>query len=167
VTHSSNEAVSGITWKHVKVAPAIVRCRTAALVAISMNALAAGNRAISFNSCRNRHCPQCQAAARERWLEKTSSELLPTPYSACRLHPSSKLAPLALQNKKGRLHLLFRTSAETLLEVARDPKHLGARNRFLSVLLPGVKNSNSHPHVLCVVRLVTICRSDALDQATL
>jgi hypothetical protein len=123
-----------ITWKHVKVLLAIARCRTAALGGHLDECTRCGHRAISYNSCRNRHCPKCQAGARDRWLENRRRELLPTPYVHAVFTLPRHLAPLVLQNKKVIYDLLFRTSAETLLEVARDPKHLGAQIGFFSVL---------------------------------
>ena len=83
-------------------------------------------------TCRNRHCPKCQTGARDRWLEKRRRELLPTPYVHVVFTLPRHLAPLALQNKKVVYDLLFRTSAETLLQVARDPKHLGAAATLLT-----------------------------------
>jgi len=140
-----------ITWKHVKVLLAIARCRTAALGGHLDECTRCGHRAISYNSCRNRHCPKCQAGARERWLEKRRRELLPTPYVHVVFTLPRELAPLALQNKKVVYDLLFRTSAETLLEVARDPKHLGAEIGFFSVLHTWSQKLELHPHVHCVV----------------
>src|SRR5882762_4401660 len=125
-----------ITWKHVKVLLAIARCRTAALGGHLDECTRCGHRAISYNSCRNRHCPKCQAGARERWLEKRRRELLPTRYVHVVFTLPRHLAPLVLQNKKVVYDLLFRTSAETLLEVARNPEHLGAEIGFFSVSCP-------------------------------
>jgi hypothetical protein len=140
-----------ITWKHVKVLLAIARCRTAALGGHLDECTRCGHRAISYNSCRNRHCPKCQAGARERWLEKRRRELLPTQYVHVVFTLPRHLAPLVLQNKKIVYDLLFRTSAETLLEVARDPKHLGAEIGFFSVLHTWSQKLELHPHVHCVV----------------
>jgi hypothetical protein len=140
-----------ITWKHVKVLLAIARCRTAALGWHLDECTRCGHRAISYNSCRNRHCPKCQAGARERWLEKRRQELLPTPYVHVVFTLPRHLAPLVLQNKKILYDLLFRTSAETLLEVARDPQHLGAEIGFFSVLHSWSQKLEFHPHVHCVV----------------
>jgi Putative transposase/Transposase zinc-binding domain len=140
-----------ITWKHIKVLLAIVRCRTAVLGGHLDECTRCGHRVISFNSCRNRHCPKCQTGARERWLEKRRRELLPTPYVHVVFTLPRHLAPLALQNKKVVYDLLFRTSAETLLEVARDPKHLGAEIGFFSVLHSWSQKLELHPHVHCVV----------------
>jgi Putative transposase/Transposase zinc-binding domain len=102
-------------------------------------------------SCRNRHCPKCQTAARDRWIATRQRELLPTPYAHVVFTLPSRLAPLVLQNKKVLYDLLFRTSAETLLEVARNPEHLGAEIGFFSVLHSWSQQLNLHPHVHCVV----------------
>jgi len=140
-----------ISWKHVKVLLAIQRCRTAVLGGHLDECTRCGHRAISYNSCRNRHCPKCQAGARDRWLEKRRRELLPTPYVHVVFTLPRPLAPLALQNKKIVYDLLFRTSAETLLEIARDPRHLGAKIGFFSVLHTWNQKLQLHPHVHCVI----------------
>ena len=124
-----------IRWSHIKVLLAIARCRTAALGGHVDECTRCGYRAtISYNSCRNRHCPKCQTAAREQWIAARQRELLPTPYMHVVFTLPRRLAPLVLQNKKVIYDLLFRTSAETLLEVARDPRLLGAEIGFFSVL---------------------------------
>lgn len=140
-----------ITWKHVKVLLAIRRCRTAALGGHLDQCTRCGDRAISYNSCRNRHCPKCQAAARDRWLAARRQELLPTSYVHVVFTLPQRLAPLALQNKKVIYDLLFRASAETLLKVARNPKHLGAEIGFFSVLHTWNQKLGLHPHLHCVV----------------
>jgi hypothetical protein len=140
-----------ITWKHVKVLLAIRRCRTAALGGHLDECTRCGHRAISYNSCRNRHCPKCQAAARDRWLAARRQELLPTSYVHVVFTLPQRLASLALQNKKVVYDLLFRASAETLLEVARNPRHLGAEIGFFSVLHTWNQKLGLHPHVHCVV----------------
>jgi hypothetical protein len=141
-----------IRWKHVKVLLAIARCRTAALGGHLDECTRCGHRAtISYNSCRNRHCPKCQTAARERWIAARRRELLPTRYLHVVFTLPHRLGPLVLQNKKVLYDLLFRTSAETLLEVARDPRHLGAEIGFFSVLHTWSQKLNLHPHVHCVV----------------
>src|SRR6202142_2121122 len=119
-----------LSWKHVKVLQAIRRCRTAALGGHLDQCTRCGHRAISYNSCRNRHCPKCQTAARERWIAARRSELLPARYVHVVFTLPGQLAPLALQNTKVIYGLLLRASAETLLEVARDPRHLGAEIGF-------------------------------------
>ena len=136
---------------HLKVLTAIERCRTAALGGHLDECVRCGHRAISFNSCRNRHCPKCQANARDRWLEARQRELLPTRYVHVVFTLPHELAPLALQNKRVMYDLLFRISAETLLEIARDPQHLGAHIGFFSVLHTWNQKLEHHPHVHCVV----------------
>ncbi len=140
-----------LSWKHVKVLRAIARCRTAALGGHLDECTRCGHRAISYNSCRNRHCPKCQTAARERWIAARQRELLPTRYVHVVFTLPRELAPLVLQNKKVIYDLLFRASADTLLEVARDPKHLGAEIGFFSVLHTWNQKLGLHPHVHCVV----------------
>ena len=136
---------------HLKVLTAIERCRTAALGGHLDECVRCGHRAISFNSCRNRHCPKCQANARDRWLEARQRELLRTRYVHVVFTLPHELAPLALQNKRVMYDLLFRISAETLLEIARDPQHLGADIGFFSVLHTWNQKLEHHPHVHCVV----------------
>jgi hypothetical protein len=141
-----------LRWKHIKVLLAIRRCRTAALGGHLDECTRCGHRApISYNSCRDRHCPKCQTAARDRWIAARRQELLPTRYLHVVFTLPHRLAPLVLQNKKVLYALLFRTSAETLLEVARDPRHLGAEMGFFSVLHTWSQQLNIHPHVHCVV----------------
>ena len=141
-----------LRWKHIKVLLAIRRCRTAALGGHLDECTRCGHRApISYNSCRDRHCPKCQIAARERWIAARQRELLPTRYLHVVFTLPHRLAPLVLQNKKVLYGLLFRTSAETLLEVARHPRHLGAEIGFFSVLHTWSQKLKIHPHVHCVV----------------
>ena len=119
---------------HIKVLLAIARCRTAALGGHIDECSRCGRRAtISYNSCRHRHCPKCQTGSRERWLEARRRQLLPSPYVHVVFTLPAQLAPLALQNKRIIYDLLLRASAETLLEVARDPRQLGAEIGFFSV----------------------------------
>src|SRR3989449_1910019 len=141
-----------LRWKHIKVLLAIRRCRTAALGGHLDECTRCGHRApISYNSCRDRHCPKCQTAARDRWIAARRRELLPTRYLHVVFTLPHRLAPLVLQNKKVLYGLLFRTSAETLLQVARDPKHLSAEIGFFSVLHTWSQKLEIHPHVHCVV----------------
>jgi hypothetical protein len=140
-----------LRWKHIKVLLAIARCRTAALGGHLDQCTRCGHRAISYNSCRNRHCPKCQTAARDRWIAARQKELLPTHYVHVVFTLPAQLAPLALQNKKLLYGLLLRASAETLLEVARDPRHLGAEIGFFSVLHTWSQKLTLHPHVHCVI----------------
>jgi hypothetical protein len=139
------------TWLHLKVLNAILACRTAACGGHVDECARCGHRAISFNSCRNRHCPKCQANARDRWLAARRLDLLPTRYVHVVFTLPRPLAPLALQNKREIYGLLFRASAETLLAVGRDPRHLGAELGFFSVLHTWSQLLLHHPHVHCVV----------------
>jgi hypothetical protein len=140
-----------LTWFHVKVLNAILYCRTSALGGHVDACSRCGYQAISYNSCRNRHCPKCQANARDRWLDARCRDLLPTRYVHVVFTLPHQLAPLALQNKREIYSLLFRASAETLLEVASDPKHLGAEIGFFSILHTWNQQLLHHPHVHCVV----------------
>jgi len=141
-----------IRWQHVKVLLAIRRCRTAALGGHVDQCTRCGHRAtISYNSCRNRHCPKCQTAARDRWIAARQKELLPTRYVHVVFTLPASLAPLTLQNKKFIYGLLLQASAETLLEVACDPRHLGAEIGFFSVLHTWNQKLGLHPHVHCVI----------------
>jgi Putative transposase/Transposase zinc-binding domain len=140
-----------INGQHEKVLLAITRCRTAALGGHRDQCLDCGHTAISYNSCRNRHCPRCQGNARLRWLQARERELLPTRYVHVVFTLPRELAPLALQNKRLIYSLLFHASAETLLEIAGNPRHLGAEIGFFSVLHTWDQRLQHHPHVHCVV----------------
>jgi hypothetical protein len=139
------------SWLHLKVLVAIERCRTAAMGGHLDQCSGCGHRAISYNSCRNRHCPKCQSQARDRWLEARRAELLPTPYAHVVFTLPHQLAPLALQNKEVIYGLLFRASAQTLIAIASDSRHLGAEIGFFSVLHTWNQKLQHHPHVHCVV----------------
>lgn len=140
-------------WSHVKVLRAVARCRTAALGGHRDRCPRCGyeDAAFSYNSCRNRHCPKCQTAARNRWVADRQSEVLPVGYFHVVFTLPHELSALALQNKKQVYGLLFRASAETLLEVAANPDRLGAEVGFLSILHTWGQNLLLHPHVHCVV----------------
>ena len=141
-----------MSWQHRKVLLAITRCRTATLGGHRDRCTNCGHTtAISYNSCRNRHCPKCQGNARLRWLQARERELLPTRYVHAVFTLPRELAPLALQNKRLIYNLLFHASAETLLEIARDPRHLGAEIGFFSVLHTWDQRLQHHPHVHCVL----------------
>jgi hypothetical protein len=136
---------------HLRVLHAIENCRTAILGGHVAACDQCGHRVISYNSCRNRHCPKCQGAARERWLAERTTELLPVPYFHVVFTLPQQLAPLALQNKRVVYGILFRAASETLLEVAADPKRMGADIGFLAVLHSWGQNLQHHPHLHCVV----------------
>jgi hypothetical protein len=140
-----------LNWAQVKVLTAIVRCRTAALGGHRDRCLRCGYQAISYNSCRNRHCPKCQTNAREKWLHQRQRELLPVGYYHLVFSIPHTLVPLVWQNKKVLFTLLFEAAAATLSEVAADPKHLGAEIGFLSILHTWGQTLQPHPHLHCVV----------------
>lgn len=142
---------SRLTWQQRKVLRAIERCRTAALGGHLDRCSRCGHRAISYNSCRNRHCPKCLTNARDRWLADRQKELLNVGYFHVVFTLPHELSWLALHNQKVVYRLLFQASAETLLEIAADPKHLGAQIGFLSVLHTWGQTLQHHPHVHCVI----------------
>jgi hypothetical protein len=110
-----------------------------------------GHQAISYNSCRNRHCPKCQAQAREHWLAARERELLATSYFHVVFTVPHELNVLALDNPRLFYDLLFSASAQTLLKVARDPKHLGAEIGVISILHTWGQNLLLHPHIHCAI----------------
>jgi hypothetical protein len=140
-----------LTWPQRKVLDAILRCRTAALGGHRDQCVSCGREAISYNSCRNRHCPKCQTGARDRWLAKRQLELLPVGYYHLVFSVPHVLVPLMWQNKRRLFALLFEACAATLLEVAADPKHLGAQAGLLSILHTWGQTLIPHPHIHCVV----------------
>ena len=140
-----------MTLEQLKPMRAIETCRTAALGGHVERCGHCAHQRISYNSCRNRHCPKCQTLAREQWLERRKGELLPTTYYHLVFTLPPAIAGLALQNKKAIYNILFSASAETLLTIARDPKHLGANIGFFSILHTWGQNLLHHPHVHCVV----------------
>lgn len=142
---------SHYAWPHRKVFDAIARCRTASLGGHRDQCTGCGYQAISYNSCRNRHCPKCQGNARARWLAARSAELLPVPYFHVVFTLPRELSALALGNKRVIYDLLFSASAAAMLELARDPKHLGAEIGFLGVLHTWGQNLEHHPHVHYIV----------------
>ena len=130
------QANSGhLSLDQLKVMSAIERCRTAALggyLARCENATC-GHTEIAYNSCRNRHCPKCQAAASRRWLADREAELLPVPYFHVVYTLPSELRDIAYQNKRVVYDLLMKAAAETTLAIAADPKRLGATSAALPV----------------------------------
>jgi hypothetical protein len=147
-------------WGHVlgphqrKAFAAIRDCRTAALgghVEYVEQCDECRHRVISYNSCRNRHCPKCQASARAKWLAEREAELLPVPYFHVVFTLPETIGGLALQNAREIYGILFRAASETLLTIAADPKRLGAAVGFLAVLHTWGQNLHLHPHLHCVV----------------
>ena len=138
--------------QQLKVIRAITRCRTAALGGhVDACPQCGSDQTISYNSCRNRHCPKCQNQARQRWIAARQRELLTTRYFHVVFTLPHELRKLVFQNQVELYNLLFQTVAETLLEVARDPKHLGAEIGFFCILHTWGQNLLFHPHIHCVI----------------
>jgi hypothetical protein len=142
-----------VSLDQLKVMSAIERCRTAALggyVARCENP-ACGHTHVAYNSCRDRHCPKCQAAASRRWLADREAELLPVPYFHVVYTLPGKLRDIAWQNKRVVYDLLMKAAAETTLAIAADPKRLGARIGVTAVLHTWGSTLTHHPHVHMIV----------------
>ena len=142
---------SSFDYQQLKAFRAIQRCRTAALGGHRDACPSCGYRAISYNSCRNRHCPKCQAQARERWLAARERELLTTNYFHLVFTVPHELNVLALENPRLFYDLLFTASTQTLLAIASDPKHLGAEIGGIGILHTWGQNLLLHPHIHCVI----------------
>jgi Putative transposase/Transposase zinc-binding domain len=129
----------------------LISCRTAALGGHGLGCPECGHQQIAYNSCGNRHCPTCQATAAARWLEARAAELLPVPYFHLVFTLPDALNPIALANPRVVYDLLLRSAAETVIELAADPKLLGAQTGVLAVLHTWGQTLQFHPHVHCVV----------------
>ena len=134
-----------------RVMSAIEKCRTAALGGHLERCDECGHERNSYNSCGDRHCPKCQSLARARWIEDRQAELLEVPYFHVVFTIPDEIAAIAYQNKRVVYGILFRATAETLLTIGADPKHLGARLGFFAVLHSWGQNVQFHPHLHCVV----------------
>jgi len=151
----------GAVWRKVnagrlslgqlKVMAAIERCRTAALGGHVAACQDCGHIHVAYNSCRNRHCPKCQGAAAKDWLAARQAELLPVPYYHVVFTLPAELARIAYQNKAMVYAILFRAASETLLTIAADPKHLGAKIGITAVLHTWGSAMTHHPHVHMIV----------------
>src|SRR5437870_2927436 len=141
-----------LRFQQLKVMRAILRCRTAALGGHIDRCLRCGKDwGLSFNSCRDRNCPKCQAQSRQRWIAARQQELLATSYFHVVFTLPHLLNTLIRQNPVELYNLLFRSVAETLMEVAANPKHLGAEIGFFAILHTWSQNLLFHPHLHCVV----------------
>jgi hypothetical protein len=145
------EEAGSLTAGQRRIMAAIERCRTAALGAHVERCEDCGEIRIAYNSCRNRHCPQCQGLARAQWLADRQAELLPVPYFHVVFTVPAALTGIALQNKAVVYDILFRAAAETVQTIAADPKHLGAAIGMTAVLHTWGQNLFHHPHVHCLV----------------
>ena len=140
-----------VSLDQLKVMSAIERCRTAALGGHVERCEKCAHTIIAYNSCRNRHCPKCQGAAAREWLAEREAELLPVPYYHLVFTLPARIADIAYQNKAVIYDLLFKASSQTMLTIAADPKHLGARIGILSVLHTWGSAMTHHPHVHMIV----------------
>jgi hypothetical protein len=140
-----------LSLDQLKVMSAIERCRTAALGGHVAACEDCAQIQIAYNSCRNRHCPKCQGAAARDWLEARQAELLPVPYYHVVFTLPAPIADIAYQNKALVYAILFRAAADTLLTIAADPRHLGARIGLTAVLHTWGSALTHHPHVHCIV----------------
>ena len=134
-----------------RVMSAIELCRTAALGGHTEQCADCGLVRCAYNSCRNRHCPKCQAQARAEWLEARQAELLPVAYFHVVFTLPAPVAEIAFHNKATVYAILLRTAAETLRRIAADPRHLGAEFGIVAVLHTWGQTLHHHPHVHCVV----------------
>ncbi|HEX8808896.1 MAG TPA: IS91 family transposase [Xanthobacteraceae bacterium] len=140
-----------VSLDQMKVMSAIESCRTAALGGHVTRCEDCTYTTIAYNSCRNRHCPKCQGAAARAWLAEREAELLPVPYFHVVFTLPAPISDIAYQNKAVIYDLLFKASAETLIAIAADPKHLGARIGITSVLHTWGSALTHHPHVHMIV----------------
>jgi hypothetical protein len=140
-----------VSLGQLKVMSAIESCRTAALGGHVSRCEKCAHTRISYNSCRNRHCPKCQGAAAKDWLAAREAELLPVPYFHVVFTLPAPIGNIAYYNKAVVYDLLFKASAETLTTIAADPKHLGARVGITSVLHTWGSALTHHPHVHMIV----------------
>jgi hypothetical protein len=140
-----------VSLGQLKVMSAIERCRTAALGGHVERCEDCAHLRISYNSCGNRHCPKCQAAAAKEWLADRQAELLPVPYFHVVFTLPGPIADIAYQNQAVVYDLLLKTAAETLITIAADPKHLGARIGFTAVLHTWGSTLTHHPHAHIIV----------------
>jgi len=136
---------------HIRTMRAIEKCRTAELGGHIDECDCCGRIRISYNSCRNRHCPKCQFLKKEKWLEERKDDLLAVPYFHVVFTIPAALNAIALRNKRVFYNILFRSVSETLSELARDPKHLGGQIGFISILHTWGQNLMDHPHLHCIV----------------
>jgi hypothetical protein len=135
-----------VSLAQLKVMSAIESCRTAALGGHVERCEDCAHVRIAYNSCRNRHCPKCQAIAAKQWLADREAELLPVPYYHVVFTLPAAIGDIAYQNKAVIYDILFKTAAETLITIAADPKHLGARIGLTAVLHTWGSAMTQHPH---------------------
>ena len=148
---SSYQKEHPLPLQHLRTMNAIEACRTSKLGGHVEQCDSCGHERISYNSCRNRHCPKCQGLAKEQWLLERERDLMNIGYFHVVFTVPDSLNRIALQNQKLFYSLLFKAASETLLELSRDPKYLGAEIGIISVLHTWGQNLMDHPHVHCIV----------------
>jgi hypothetical protein len=142
---------SQMPLRQLRVMRAIEVCRTVELGGHIDQCDHCGQQRNSYNSCRNRHCPKCQSLAKERWLEARKKDLLPISYFHLVFTLPESLRPLALRNQKVIYNFLFQAASETLVQLAKDPKYLGAEIGFSALLHTWSQTLIHHPHLHCLV----------------
>lgn len=140
-----------ISYQQDKVMNALVKCRSASLGAHATVCEDCGNIQISYNSCRNRHCPKCQTLSKEKWIDNQKFNLLNVGYFHVVMTVPDLLHPIMLQNQRVCYNLLFKTVSATLIELASDKKYLGAQTGFTGILHTWGQNLMFHPHIHCIV----------------
>jgi predicted Zn-ribbon and HTH transcriptional regulator len=140
-----------LSYAQSKAFSAILKCRTAELGAHIDNCRNCGAYEVSYNSCRNRHCPKCQTFAKERWIESQKQNLLNVGYFHVVFTVPEQLRPIFYQNQTLMYNLLFKAAADTLQELAADKKFLGAKLGFTTILHTWGQNLSYHPHLHCVI----------------
>jgi hypothetical protein len=140
-----------VSLDHLKVMSAIETCRTAVLGGHVEACEDCGHTRIAYNSCRNRHCPKCQGAAAREWLAEREADLLPVGYFHVVFTVPAEIADIAFHNKAAVYDLLFRVASQTMLTIAADPKHLGARIGITAVLHTWGSAMTHHPHIHMIV----------------
>ena len=140
-----------LSLNQLKAMSAIEACRTAELGGHVERCEDCAHVQVAYNSCRNRHCPRCQGAAAKRWLEAREAELLPVAYYHVVFTMPAEIADIAFHNKAVVYDILFKAASQTLLTIAADPKHLGARIGVTAVLHSWGSALTHHPHVHCIV----------------
>ena len=140
-----------LPWQQSRLMQAIENCRTPVLGGSVEWCPRCQHSHVRYRSCRNRHCPKCQGLARARWIHQRNAELLPVDYFHVVFTVPEQIVGIAFHNREVVYDLLFRTAAETLLTIARDPRHLGAEIGFFALLHTWGQNLRLHPHLHCVV----------------
>lgn len=141
----------GMPLRHHKAMNAIEICRTSVLGGHVDECDDCGAKKISYNSCRNRHCPKCQCLDKERWLESRKQEVLPVQYFHVVFTKPSELSPLSLRNQAVSYNILFKAASETLKELSSDTEHLGAQTGYIGILHTWSQTLIHHPHIHFIV----------------